>query len=143
MRLSGFDAYWAKVPTVCGALLGAIAGALSFLSEVAMQLLGVPLPVVIASSAAAGMARAFGAPMGFFRACGVTAGWTVLGCVCAPGAQALLPAVAQLVPGLGAVVLPANALAFVAAVVSSAPWWWPKVWPLIQARFGLGKGAAP
>lgn len=140
MRLMDLDPYWAKLPTLCGAAVGAVAGALSFLSEVAMQALGVPLPVVIASSAAAGMARAFGAPMGFVPAFCVTAGWTVLGCVCAPAAQSLLPAVAQLVPGLGTVVLPANALAGVAAGVSSAPWWWPKVWPLIQAKLGLAKG---
>ena len=52
MRLIDLDPYWAKLPTFCGAAVGAVGTALSFLSEIAMQALGVPLPVVMASAVA-------------------------------------------------------------------------------------------
>lgn len=136
MKITHLEALWPKLGTVCGAAAGAVGTALSFLSEVAVQLLGVPLPVVMASAAGAGLARALGEEMAFTRALLMSSVWTVLGCVGAPLVQALIPSL----PGLSSAALPPNALAGVAAVVASAPWWWPKVLPAIQARFGVRGG---
>lgn len=136
MRLTQLEVLWPKVGTVCGAAAGAAGTVISFISEIAVQTLGVPLPVVLASAAGAGLARAQGDPVSFVKAAWLTALWTAIGCICAPFAQALLPAILK-VAGID-LVLPSNALAVVAAAVSSVSWWGPIVWPLILAKFGKG-----
>jgi len=138
LRFAELDPYWAKMPTVCGAVAGWLIAALSFVGEVAMQLLGVPLPVVMAAAAGAGAARSFMEAVGFIRALAMTVVWTIIGCTGAPLAQVVIKAAASIA---GAQVdLPTNTLAGAAAVLASVPWWGPKVWPFIAAKLGLKQG---
>jgi len=140
LRFAELDPYWAKMPTVCGAVAGWLIAALSFVGEVAMQLLGVPLPVVMAAAAGAGAARSFMDPVGFMRALWQTVVWTIIGCTGAPAAQW---AIRQATSSWGtSVELPLNTMAGAAAVLASAPWWGPKVWPFIAARLGLKQGGS-
>lgn len=110
------------------------------IGEVTTQILGVPLPVVLGAATGAFLARAYAPALdiGFFRALAVSVGWTIAGSVAAPFVGAML----LVIPGLGALKLPAGALAGIAGLVAAAPAWWPKVWPVIAARFGLGGGNA-
>lgn len=138
MQLESLDVLGPKIATVCGAAAGSVGAALAMAGEVAMQVLGVPLPVVMGSAAGAGIARSLMDPVGFVRALFVTAAWTVAGCVGAPlaqvGAQAGLSK-------LGVeIALTTNVLAGLAALVAALPWWAPKVWPLVQAKFGAKRG---
>ena len=140
IRITQLEPYWPKITTACGAAAGGAVAALSFVSEVAMQLLGVPLPVVMAAAAGAGAARSFMEPVGFFRALSITVLWTIIGCTCAPLAQVVIKAAASMA---GAHVdLPTNTLAAAAAVLASVPWWGPKVWPFIAAKLGLKQGGS-
>jgi hypothetical protein len=140
IRFTGFDPYFEKAPTICGALAGWLLAALSFVGEVAMQLLGVPLPVVMAAAAGAGAARSFMEAVGFVRALAMTVVWTIIGCTGAPLAQVVIKAAGSMA---GAQVdLPTNTLAGAAAVLASVPWWGPKVWPFIAARLGLSQGGS-
>jgi hypothetical protein len=109
------------------AAAGALAGAsgtgaiITALGEVTTQILGVPLPVVLAAIAGACVARAYLDPVGFFKAFGRVLGWVVLGCALAPLAGVLAGKV------LGAAV-PTNAMAGLAALVATA-----EAWPLAVA----------
>jgi len=115
---------------------GAVAGstAAMWIGDFVLQLVGVPFPVVVAAAAGAGLARAFDEPVGFMRALGLAALWTAIGCTCAPLAQAIIPALVHAVFNRE-IVLQANALAGIAAMLSSCTWWGPRVWPLIANRF--------
>lgn len=132
-----------KIATVCGAAAGSAGTALAMLGDFALQVLGVPLPVVLASAAGAGLARSFADPVGFWRALALTTVWTIIGCAGAPLAQAIGPALVQLALNRE-VTLPANTLAALGAIVGSAPWWWPKAWPVaaawLEGRFGNARG---
>lgn len=129
-----------------GAVAGAsVAGAvLTAAGDVALQILGVPLPVVLAAIAGAMLARAYLPPVGFFKAAARVLGWVVLGCALAPSAQAI---VAKVLSGA----LPTNALAGMAAIVAAAEAWpmllrwlraeFPGVWTRIFGAKGGGDGA--
>jgi len=137
MRLTDLEFYGPKIAHVCGVVMGGAAtvaaAVLTAAGDVAVAVMGVPLPVVMASAAGAGLARSFLPAVSFWQAAGATGLWTVLGCAGAPFAQSALPA---LLSPLGVqMVLPANALAGIAATVASSPWWGPKVWPLVVQRF--------
>ncbi len=118
-----------------------VATVVATIGEVTTQVLGVPLPVLLGAATGAFLARAYlpaigadGQPLNFFRALGISIAWTLAGTCSAPLVHAVLP----LLPGLGALKLPAGALAGVAGLVAAAPAWWPKVWPLIAARLPGG-----
>ena len=120
------------------AIFGSGAAWASALGDAAMQFLGVPLPVVLGAAAGAFLARAYlpavddaGKAVGYLRALAGSAAWTIAGSVGSPTAAAIVPA---LLPG--SVVVPAGAIAGLAALIASAPAWWPRVWPLIVDRFG-------
>jgi len=65
-------------------------GWLSAAGEIAIQLLGVPLPVVIGATAGALLARGAQDPVPFGKAVIRTGLWIIVGCVCAQGAQAVI-----------------------------------------------------
>lgn len=128
MRLESLDWLGPKVATICGAAAGSVGTALAMAADAAMQLFGVPLPVVLGSAAGAGIARSMLDPVPFWRALFVTAAWTVAGCVGAPLAQALLGKA-----GI-ALDLTTNVLAGLGIAIASAQWWVPKVWPMVMER---------
>lgn len=143
LRVSDLDAMlqsaWPKLATACGAAAGSVGGAAVMLGDFALQVLGVPLPVVVASAAGAGLARSFMEPVSFIRALFLTGLWTVIGCAGAPLGQAVGPALVQALLNRD-VILPANTLAALGAIISSCPWWGPRLWPMIAARFGKSSG---
>lgn len=148
MRIEAID------PAATKLVYAGLAGAsgtgtwISAASDVVVQLLGVPLPVVLGAATGAFLARAYlpssdpvtGEHIGFFRALAVSIGWTLAGSIAAPVVHAAVPTVATLVPGMGPLTLPAGALAGIAGLVAAAPAWWPRVWPWIAARLPGGKG---
>lgn len=143
-RMDGAGALWKSIGIACGG------GAwISSISEAAIKLLGVPLPVVLGAAAGAFLARAYlpsaradGTPIGYFRALAVSAAWTVGGSAGAPMVHSLVPALLGAVMPGTTLALPAGALAGIAGLIAAAPAWAPKIWPLIAARFGGGKGGA-
>lgn len=144
LRMEGASALWKAAAAACGG------GAwLTSLSDAAVKLLGVPLPVVLGAAAGAFLARAYlpseradGTPIGYFRALTVSAAWTVGGSAAAPMVHALVPAlVGMVIPG-STLALPAGALAGIAGLIAALPAWGPKLWPLIAARLSGGKGGA-
>jgi len=138
LRFDNLDVLAPKLATACGAAAGSVGAAAVMVGDFALQLLGVPLPVVIGSAAGAGLARSFMEPVGFLRALVLTVAWTLIGCVGAPLAHAVGPAVALAVFNRE-VVLPAGVLAGLGAAIASSPCWMPKLWPAIAAKLGLGK----
>lgn len=137
MKWYALDWFGPKITSICGAAAGSVSAAAAMLGDFALAVLGVPLPVVMSSAAGAGLARSFMEPTGFFRALGMTAIWTVLGCAGAPLAQALAPALIAATLNRD-ITLPANTLAALGAIIAMAPWWWPKLWPYIRARLPGG-----
>lgn len=138
LRVTDFDVLWPKIATACGAAAGSAGTAAVMLGDFALQLFGVPLQVVVASAAGAGLARAFmppvvdGKPVGFWKSLGLSAMWTAIGCAGAPIAQAVAPAVVQ---GLfnREITLPPSSLGGLGAAIASVTWWGPKVGPAIKA----------
>lgn len=121
---------WFAAGTCAG--VSAVAAAAS---EVAMHVLGVPLPVVLAAAAGALIARSYAEKTTYGRAIGLVLAWTVLGCALAPLAQALATSVAKMF-GLE-LALPTNVLAAFAGIAAAAPCWVPLVWPMVLARLGM------
>ena len=117
-----------------GSIAAAAVAFISYVSNFAVLVLGVPLPVVMAAVAGACLARAYGSPMSFGSAAFVTMLWAAIGCALAPLTRILLQG------GLSKlnvdVPLSTGVLAGIAAVVSASPLWWPVVWPFIRSRFG-------
>lgn len=74
------DPSWTCASATTGA--GAI---LADAGEIALQLVGVGLPVVLAAFTGAFLARAYAPPANFWRALGASCLWTVAGCAAAPG----------------------------------------------------------
>ena len=105
-------------PWACAAAASAAGSAMSAAGDVATQLLGVSLPVVLGAVAGACLARAYAPTIGFMSAIAASAVWTVAGCVLAP----LVPSVAKLAlakfAGVDGFELPAAALAGVALCIS-------------------------
>jgi hypothetical protein len=85
----------------------------SLLGDVAVQLLGVPLPVVLAGATGAFLARTYQAATSFGRAFAGSASWVVGACALAP----LADPIAQKYAGI---VLPAGALAGAAFAIALA-----------------------
>ena len=119
-----------------GAGLCSAAGAVATgLTDVALQILGVPLPVVLAAAAGAFIARSYAERASFGRAFVMVVAWTVAGCALAPLAQAVFAAGAAKF-GLE-LTLPTNAAAAFSGITAAASWWLPIVWPMVLARLGL------
>ena len=116
-------------------LCSAMAAVATGLSDMALQILGVPLPVVLAAAAGAFIARSYAEKSSFGRALAMVAAWTVAGCALAPLAQAVFAAGAARL-GLE-LTLPTNVMAAFAGVMSAASWWLPIVWPMVLSRLGL------
>lgn len=131
-----------ETPSVGAAAVAGTSGAatvLSMLSEVATQILGVPLPVVLSATTGAWVARSYAPSKNFAAAIAGTLGWTIAGCTLAPLAGALL----EHWTGLK---LPTNALAGLALVVSGGlplllPILVEKVPEIVRARLDKWKGA--
>jgi hypothetical protein len=122
----------------CAGAVSVAGSILTAVNDVALQILGVPVPVVLAAAAGACIARSYAASVSFGRAFLSTTGWTVLGCALAPLAQSL---VLTLSARLGVpLALPTNVLAGFAGIVAAAPWWLPIIWPLVLARLGAKGG---
>lgn len=68
------------------------------ISEVAVEWVGVPLPVVFAALAGAGVARSYTPPGNFFAALLATTGWAICGCILAPLLQAVFAMVGITLP---------------------------------------------
>jgi hypothetical protein len=102
----------------------ALAGGVSLLSsvsEVSMEVLGVPLPVVLAAAAGALLARSYAASdVPYMRAIMESLAWTFAGCFSAPAALAAAEKASY--------TLPTSALAFLAMLVASLG---PKLFPVI------------
>lgn len=94
--------------------IGVCSGASSFasISAAAVEILGVPLPVVLAAIAGAFIARSYAPSGNFFASAAATIGWAVAGCVLAPLASWLL----KVATGVEA---PANVQAGLALLVSA------------------------
>lgn len=121
----------AAAAVATGSGVGAV---LSAIGEVTVAILGVPLPVVLAASTGAWIARSYAPAANFVPALLATLGWTIAGCVLAPLGKAL---VKHYVPGLD---LPTNALAGLALVVAGGL---PILLPsLIEKARGWLKGGA-
>ena len=99
-------------------------GWLSAAGEIAVQLLGVPLPVVVGATAGALLARGSQEPVPFWKAGLSTLVWIIVGCVCAQGAQAIVGW------AMGAA-LPAGVLGFGALLSSLLG---PKLLPVLNEQ---------
>jgi len=115
------------VSTTAGVAMTGATGWLSAAGEVAVQLLGVPLPVVVGATAGALLARGTQEPASFLQAGLRSLLWIVIGCVCAQGAQAILGW------ALGAA-LPVGVLGFAALLFSGLG---PKLWPVLTDQAPL------
>jgi hypothetical protein len=100
---------------VAGAATTGAAAWLSFAGNVAVQLLGVPLPVVVAAIAGALLARVYLPTIAFASALGRSVLWVVTGCVTAQGVSAV-------------VTLPVGVLGISALLISGLG---PRLWPVI------------
>lgn len=103
---------------------GGVAALIAAFTEVALQLFGVPLPVVLAAMTGACIARSYTPAQNFFGALMATIGWTIVGCALAPIVQAMVKKVAGLE-------LPTNALAGVALIVSAGV---PLLIPILKEK---------
>ena len=98
------------------------AGWFSQAGEIAVQLLGVPLPVVLAAIAGAFLARTYQEPCSYLSALGRSVGWIVFGCAGAQAAVAVTSAATE------SFKIPVGALAFLALLISGLA---PKLWPVL------------
>jgi uncharacterized membrane protein YeaQ/YmgE (transglycosylase-associated protein family) len=98
--------------SACAAAASAAATWLAVAAEAALQLFGVPLPVVLAALTGACGARVFLPPTSFARAAGQSLFWTIAGAI---GAQFGLWLVEHFLDGKP----PGSALAFVALVMAA------------------------
>lgn len=117
-------------------ICSAIAAVGTTVSDVAVQIIGVPLPVVLAAAAGAFIARSYAAEVSFGRALGIVLAWTLIGCALAPLAQAVFTATAAKF-GFD-VRLPPNVMAGFAGIAAAAPWWVALLWPMVLKRLGIG-----
>lgn len=130
-----------EAPTTGAALAASTSGAatvISTLTEVTTQILGVPLPVVLAALTGAWIARSYTPSKNFAAALFGTLGWTTAGCVLSPLAAALVKHYASLE-------FPTNALAGLALIVSAGiplllPILIEKVPEIVRARLDKLKG---
>jgi hypothetical protein len=97
---------------------------LSMVGEVALQILGVPLPVVLAAGTGAWIARSYTPAANLLTALVGTAGWTLAGCFTAPFAQ-------WIVKSFSGSEMPTNALAGIALCVSLVL---PMVVPIVRQK---------
>lgn len=102
----------------------AVAGGLSWaasVSEVTVELLGVGLPVVLASTAGSLLARSYvDADVPYPRAIAATLAWIVFGCFSAPAAMVVAERFGY--------ALPTSAQAFLALLISSIG---PRLYPVV------------
>lgn len=121
--------------SACVAAVSGIGTWMSMASEAAMQLFGVPLPVVLAALTGACGARVFLEPTTFWRALGASVFWTLAG---AFGTQLMLWIAAQWLTGTP----PAGVQAGVALVTAAlgqrvAPIVWDKGGAALERRLDL------
>ncbi len=104
----------AAVQTASVAVSGvSAAGAvITTLRDVAMDVMGVPLPVVLAAIAGAFGARSYLAPVGFVRGVSGSMLWALIACGCAPLAQTIIAA-------MSGWQLPTTALSGVAVLIAA------------------------
>lgn len=137
MKLDSLDSF----PAACAAAGSAVATWVTVAAEVALQIFGVPLQVVLAALTGALGARVFLPPQGFWRAALVATLWTFAG---AFGAQFAMWMVGWWTSGSP----PAGALAGIALVTSAAgqriaPILWEKGGEALSRKLdGLFKGDA-
>jgi hypothetical protein len=136
-RLDSFQ----SLPTACAAAASAAGTWLSVAAEVALQIFGVPLPVVLAALTGAFGARVFLPPGPFWRASATTVMWTFAGAFLA---QLVLWIAAKWIEGAP----PAGALAGLALVAAFigqrvAPIVWDKGGAALERKFDqLWKGGS-
>lgn len=122
-----------SVPTACAAAASAIGTGISVAADVALQLFGVPLPVLLAALTGALGARVFLPPVAFWRAAAMSLFWTLAGAFLA---QLALWAVQKWLNGSA----PTGALAGVALVISAlgqriAPILWNEGGEALKRKF--------
>lgn len=115
-----------------GWIAATIAAFITYLSNVAVQLLGVPLPVVMSAVAGACLARAYGEPLPFGKAVFRTMLWAAFASFVAPLLKVVLQSVLKKLVDPD-IVLPNGALAGIAGILASAPLWAPVVWPWVKS----------
>ena len=108
---------------VAGVAMTGGAAWLSVVGDVALQLLGVPLPVVMAAVGGSLLARSYLPTLTFWAALGRSALWMVIGCVGAQGLSAVV-AVTGSTPAVGL-------LGILALAISGLG---PKAWPVLVAQ---------
>jgi len=112
-----------QVANAAGAIVSAgAAGWFAQAGEIAVQLLGVPLPVVLAAIAGAFLARTYQEPCSYISALGRSFGWVVFGCAGAQAAVAITSTASETFK------VPVGALAFIALLISGLA---PKLWPVL------------
>ena len=123
----------------CAAAVSAAGSVMTTVSDVASQLLGVPLPVVLGAIAGAFLARAYAPPTGFLSAAMASAIWTVAGCVLAPFAPSVAKVLLAKFAGVDGFDLPAAALAGVALCISLfGPLLLPPLILKVKTKYGIG-----
>lgn len=127
-----------RVPEAAyAALISGCAAVATTLSDVTMQIVGVPLPVLMAAAAGAFVVIAFAETVNAFKAAAIFVGLLAAGCAGAP----LLEAVSLWLAKKNDIDLnvPGGLRAFAALAIASSPYWLPKAWPylkgFIPARF--------
>jgi len=100
---------------VAGAATTGVAAWLSVAGDVAVHLLGVPLPVVVAAIAGALLARVYLPALLFAAAFGRSIVWIIAGCVTAQGISSIAT-------------LPVGVLGLIALLASGLG---PKLWPVL------------
>lgn len=78
---------WTPAFSACATVAGAAGTGLSMVSQAALELFGVPLPVLLAALTGACGARVFLEPTSFWRAVAASVFWTIAGAI---GAQLVL-----------------------------------------------------
>ena len=124
-------------PGVGAASAAAGSAWLAVVADFAMQVFGVPLPVVLCAAAGAFIARSYAPAVNFIRALAASCAW-----VCAGGGRAR---VGLWGGGLGGGVVPATVLAGLAfAIAAAGPLLWPvvieKLPEIVRARLDRLKG---
>jgi hypothetical protein len=111
---------------VAGVATTGAAAWLAMAGDVAIQLLGVPLPVVVAAIAGALLARVYLPTLAFAAALGRSMVWAIVACVGSQGASAAI--------GVASVTVPVGALGLVALLLSGLG---PKLWPVLVEQAPL------
>jgi hypothetical protein len=105
--------------TVAGAAAAGASGWMATVGQVVVQLVGVPLPVVMAALAGTLLARVYLPPLAFGAALLRSFLWLVVGCIGSQGIAAI------------SIAIPVGALGLVAMMISGLG---PRLWPVLVER---------